>query len=162
MEPGGLGGMQLVMPLFNEEYTLITGELGYQKRDGVIYYFHGGLPLFRHAADDRRSFDMISSQFVVNGTCREVDLIQAFGIAPIRIKRAVRQCREQGPGSFFVDRRGGKKSHVMTDEVIAEAERLLAGGAGRSAVAKELGIHPDTLRKAIGSGRVNAVKKKNF
>ena len=43
---------------------------------------------------------------------------------------------------------------VMTQEVTARAQQLLADGWSRSETATELGLKPDTLRKAIQQGRL--------
>jgi len=42
----------------------------------------------------------------------------------------------------------------MTPEVTARAQQLLADGWSRSETATELGLKPDTLRKAIQQGRL--------
>ena len=42
----------------------------------------------------------------------------------------------------------------MTPEVTARAQQLLADGWSRSEAAAELGLKPDTLRKAIQQGRL--------
>ena len=93
--------MQTLLPIFTDEITLINAELGYQRRDGVIYYFHAGLPVFHHAEADRQSFRLIISQFYLNGLCKQVDLVRAFGVTPISLKRAVKQYSQRGPASFY-------------------------------------------------------------
>ena len=47
----------------------------------------------------------------------------------------------------------------LTPEVVERAEELLAAGFGKSAVAKQLGIKADTLKKGIAAGRVRDQKK---
>jgi hypothetical protein len=152
--------MQTLLPLFTEEITLINAELGYQRRDGVVYYFHAGLPVFQHAEADRESFRLISSQFYLNGLCQQVDLVRAFGVTPISVKRAVKQYRERGPASFYQRPAPPHTPRRLSAAVVAEAEALLAAGLERGAVAERLGIKKDTLRKGIESGRVRELKKK--
>ena len=41
---------QMQLPIFPTEMTFTTEDLGFQQQDGVVYYFHGHLPTFRHAA----------------------------------------------------------------------------------------------------------------
>jgi hypothetical protein len=50
---------------------------------------------------------------------------------------------------------------VLTPAVRQKAQELMQQGQGRNAVAQELGIKSDTLRKAIKAGRIVApIKKK--
>lgn len=50
---------------------------------------------------------------------------------------------------------------MLTAEVLSEAQQLLNDGYQRREVANELGVRPDTLRKAINSGRLSEPKKKD-
>ena len=89
--------MQALLPLFGADTEMITPTLGYQQKDGTVYYFHAGLPVFHHAAEDRDSFRMIASQFYLNGLCKQSELVRAFGVPAIMLKRAVKQYLERGP-----------------------------------------------------------------
>ena len=151
--------MQTRMPLFTEDITLITSDLGFQKRDGTVYYFHAGLPVFAHGESDRDSFKMVLSQFYVLGSCTQMDLVRALGVPAVSLKRWVKQYREEGPASFFRHERPVAQPRVMTPDVVAQAERLLEEGSSDGDAAKALGVKKDTLQKAIKKGRVRAVKK---
>jgi transposase-like protein len=153
--------MQVLLPLFSDDIAMITPTLGYQQKDGTIYYFHAGLPVFQHAVEDRDSFRMIASQFYLNGLCKQSDLVRAFGAAPIMLKRAAKQYLERGPASFYRHDKPARMPRQLTPEVVARAEDLLAQGLTRSEVAKQLGIKADTLKKGISSGRVRDKKKAN-
>ena len=48
--------LQMQLPIFPSGLTLINRQVGFQKKDGQIYYFHGQLPVFSHAEDDLASF----------------------------------------------------------------------------------------------------------
>ncbi len=137
----------------------ITELLSYQKQDGMVYYFHAGLPVFCHGETDRKSFRMYTSQMVVNGSCRQVDIVKAFGISAISMKRWVKKYRKGGPEAFFTPPRS-RGSHVLTPEVLEKAQALLLQGTSRSEVAKQLHLKPDTLYKAIRSGRLVEAEKK--
>jgi transposase-like protein len=151
--------MQMRMPLFTEDITLITPDLGFQKCQGTVHYFYAGLPVFSHAESDRDSFRMILSQFHVNGACTQAELVRALGLAPISLKRWVKQYREKGVPSFFRHERAIPQPRVMTPSVVAQAERLLEEGYSDGDAAKALGIKKDTLQKAVKQGRVRAEKK---
>ena len=145
---------QLQLPIFPAGITHITDELAFENRDGTVTYFTGQMPVFRHAADDRRTFRMIISQFVVNGNARQSEIARAFGIPLVNVKRAVRRYRERGPSGFYAPRRGRRGPAVLTPEVVARLEDLLGRGVPSAQAARELNLKPDTVRKAILAGRV--------
>jgi len=150
---------QLVLPIFLDGQTLITPVLTYEKRDGLVYYFHATHPLFSHAEDDIRSFRMFTASLVVNGCCKQVDIIKAFAVPPISVKRAVKKLREGGPAAFF-RRRSKRKPRVLTTDILKQAQELLSSGTPRPEVAEKLDIKPDTLYRAVRAGRLIEVKKK--
>ena len=92
---------QMQLPIFPPHYTLITPQVGFEKRDGTVYYFHGSLPVYSHAEDDLSSFRLFTSQLVVNGHVKQVDIVRAFGVSAISVKRSVKKLCEEGPGAFF-------------------------------------------------------------
>jgi predicted transcriptional regulator len=144
---------QELLPIFPEGDGAINGLVSFEKRDGQVYYFHGGLPVFSHAEKDTKSFRLFVSQLVVNGSCRQVDIVRAFGISPIGMKRYVKKYREGGAGAFFKEpkRRGNR---VLTTKVVACAQGMLNEGRGWREVADELGIKRNTFSKALRSGRL--------
>ena len=145
---------QMVLPIFPEGMTMITPVLGFEKRDGQVYYFHGSIPIFTHAENDVKSFRMFASQLAVNGNCKQMDIVRAFGIPPITMKRCVKLYREKGPSGFFEKRKSVKQPRVFTPEVLAKAQALLDQGKTRQEVAEELQIKPDTFYRAIHSGKL--------
>ena len=148
---------QLQLPIFPAGSTHITQDLAFECRDGRVTYFHGQLPVFVHAADDVRTFRMITSQLVVNGNATQADIARAFGVTAISVKRAVKTYRRQGPGGFYAPRpvRGPA---VLTEAVIEQIEELLAEGMERGAAARHLGLKPNTVAKAMRAGRVRGKK----
>ncbi len=49
---------------------------------------------------------MIVSQFYINGNAKQVDIVNAFGIKPLALKRWVKKYREGGPKAFYIEKRG--------------------------------------------------------
>lgn len=154
---------QELLPLFvSSGEGFITDILSYQKQEDMVYYFHAGMPIFCHGEKDKNSFRMFTSQLVVNGSCRQMDIVRAFGVSAISMKRWVKKYRERGPEVFFTPPRT-RGSHVLTPEVTKQAQELLLQGRSRSEVAKQLNLKWDTLSKAIRSGRlIEPVKKTKF
>lgn len=151
---------QPLLPLFPSDATQINELVSFARRDGTVYYFNGALPVFSHAETDRASFKMFISQLVVHGNCRQAEIVRAFGISTISIKRYAKRYRQEGVAGFFKSRTP-RQPRVLTPLVVQKAEELFQQGQERNAVARQLGIKSDTLRKAIQDGRISEpIKKK--
>ncbi len=151
---------QPLLPMFPSDVTEINSLVSFAKREGTVFYFNGALPVFSHAQTDRASFRMFTSQLVVNGNCTQIEIVRAFGISAISMKRYVKKYRQEGVAGFFKTR-AARSARVLTPEVLKKAQELIEQGKERGEVAQELGIKSDTLRKAIQAGRIVApIKKK--
>lgn len=150
---------QTVLPIFPAESTPINDVLSFINREGTVFYFHGCMPVFSHGEKDLRSFNMFTSQLATNGQCKQVEIVKAFGVSAISVKRHVKKFRDGGPGAFF-KQRSGKKSSVWTPDVLGQAQALLNEGKTRQEVAELLDIKPDTVYRALRSGRLVELGKK--
>ena len=148
---------QLQLPIFPAGSILINRQVGFERKDDQIYYFHGLLPVFSHAVDDIKSFRFITSQLVIGGNVDQSEIVKAFGVSSISVKRSVKILREEGSEGFF-KAKNVRSAHVLIPEVINRAQKLLYESKNPSEVAKCLGLKVDTVRKAIYSGRL--LKKK--
>ncbi len=144
---------QKQLPVFSEELTSINERVGFEKRDGRVYYFQGGLPVFFHDELDLSSFRFITSQLVLNGNAKQIEIARAFRISYISVKRSVRHLRNHGPEEFFKKPKGGV-AHVLTPKVLEDAQWLLYEGCNSSEVAKKLKLKANTVVKAILEGRL--------
>ena len=97
---------------------------------------------------------------VINGTVRQADIVRAFDIRPLALKRWVKRYRTQGPRAFFETRRGGSKPRVLTPEMREKVQSRLDQGQRPSEISTERGLSYDVLRKAIGDGRLKKPEKK--
>lgn len=150
---------QMQFPFFPEGVTHITPLLAFSKQDGRVTYFNADMPVFFHDAEDIDSFRMITAQFCVSGSARQVDIIHAFGISKISIKRAVKLYRKEGPKGFYA-RRKTRGAAVLTPPVLEQAQQLFDEGLETPEVADRLGIKRDTLSKAVRAGRLHKPAKK--
>jgi len=151
---------QVQLPVFPAGATRITPELAFEKRDGRVVYFNGQLPVYMHPEEDLGAFRLYTSQLIVNGTASQRQIVEAFGVPLVTVKRCVKRLREQGAGAFFkpaVRRQGSK----LTPEVLAQVQGLLDSGRSVPCISQELGVLKSTLHKAIDDGRLKQrVKKK--
>ena len=156
----GRGMPQIQMPIYPEGMKHINSELAFECREGKVYYFNGYLPVFMHDREDLPTFRMFSSQLVANGSSTQAEIVRAFGVPLVTVKRYCKLYREKGTAGFFVPakRRDGSK---LTPEIIAQAQVLLDEGTSAPEAARRLGVLSNTLHKAISAGRLRAsVKKK--
>lgn len=154
------GGMpQVQLPIFPTGVTHITAELAFEKRDGRVVYFNGHLPVFMHAVEDLGAFRLFTSQLIANGTVSQGQVVEAFGVPLVTVKRCVKRWREQGAGAFFkpAPRREGSK---LTPERLAQAQSLLDAGRSVPEISREIGVLKTTLHKAIDDGRLRQSAKK--
>jgi transposase len=151
---------QIQLPIFPQGVTYITALLAFSKQDGRVTYFNGSMPIFVHEEEDVDSFRMITAQFCVNGNAKQADIVRAFGVTKISLKRAVKRYREEGPKGFYKPRQR-RGPAVLTAVVLEQAQQLLDEGLDIPEVADRLGIKRDTLRKAVRAGRLHKAVKKN-
>ena len=147
---------QIQLPIFPSGVTHVTPELAFKNEGGLITYFNGTMPVFQHGEKDLASFKMIVSQFYVMGVAKQAELVRAFGVNELLVKRAVKRYREQGPSGFFGPRKY-RGAGVLTAEVCAQVEEYLAQGESPGEVAQRLNLKADTLRKAVKAGRLRRV-----
>lgn len=151
--------VQRQLPMFPEGSITITHDLAVEKREGRVTYFYGTLPVFTHDETDDASFQMITAQFYTNGYLKQMDIVRAFGVTPISVKRAVKRFKEQGVQGFYTEK-NTRGTAVLTDEVLKQAQYLLSEGQEPCDVADQLDIKRDTFSKAIRAGRLHRNSKK--
>lgn len=152
---------QMQLPIFPAGVTEINNQIAVQKQASKVYYFYGHLPVFHHDKEDVRGFRMFTSQMIVNGTVKPKEIVQAFGVPMITVKRYVRVFREQGAEGFYVAKPRHSSASVLKGEVLERAQQLLEEGRSVPEVAKELKLLANTLHKAIRAGRLPKPKKTN-
>jgi DNA invertase Pin-like site-specific DNA recombinase len=141
------------LPIFSDDCTLITPELGFQRFDGRVIYFNGQMPVFSHACEDIASFRMFTSQLVANGSASQSQIAKAFGVPLITVKRMCVKLRDEGPAGFFKPKEP-VKGHKLTPERIDQAQGMLDGGAAVPEISAAIGVLQTTLHKAISAGRL--------
>lgn len=151
---------QILLPIFPYDATSINALLGFCRKDEIVYYFNGMMPIFSHPVDDLNSFRLITSQLVVNGVASQAEIVRAFGVSKISVKRYVKCYRKEGSSGFFSPRRT-RSAAVLTPEVLREVQKSLDTGEEVSRICQEIGLKIDTVNKAIRDGRLQReVKKK--
>jgi len=150
---------QLLLPFISPGVTQINSIVSVWQDDDRWTYFLGKFPIYSHRVDDQRMFRLTIAQLIESGSCRQTEVINAFGVSKSSVIRAQNKLRKGGSESFFIDRRGRKGGTVLTPEVLDQAQSHLDKGLPRKEIAEELGVKYDTLRKAINDGRLKAKER---
>ena len=150
---------QLQLPMFPFGVTPVTALLSFIKEDKNITYFNGSLPVFSHLEEDSQSFRMITAQFCVNGHARQMEIVRAFGVTPISVKRSVKLYREEGPRGFY-KQKTKRGAAILTPTVIEQVQQFLSDHEEVTDIASKLDIKVDTLSKAIRAGPLYKPAKK--
>jgi hypothetical protein len=152
---------QAQFPFFPAGVIQVTSMLACSCEKGKVTYFNYGMPVFIHDESDRDSFRMITAQFCVSGHAKQAEIVRAFGVPGISVKRAVKLFREEGAKGFYKEpkRRGPA---VLTPDGLEKAQNLLDEGLETPEVAQRLGIKSNTLYKAVRVGKLHIpIKKKD-
>ena len=151
---------QRQLPIFPAGVTEINSSIAVQQERGEVVYIHGHLPVFHHDEEDVGSFRMFTSQMIVNGTVKPKEIVKAFGVPSITVKRYVKVFREHGAKGFYETKARRTSASVLKGDVLERARTLLEEGQSVPIVASELKILANTLHKAIRCGRLPAPQKK--
>jgi len=152
---------QLQLPIFPAGVTEINRQIAVEKKAGTVYYIHGHLPVFHHNEEDVQGFRMFTSQMIVNGTVKPKEIVRAFGVPMVTVKRYVKVLRERGAEGFYIAKPRHSSASVLKGDVLEQAQQLLDEGRSVPEVARELKVLANTLHKAIRTGRLPKQKKPN-
>lgn len=150
---------QLQLPIFPAGVTEINRQIAVEKKEGTVYYLYGHLPVFHHHEEDVFGFRMFTSQMIVNGTVKPKEIVAAFGVPMITVKRYAKVFRERGAKGFYVAPPRHSSASVLKGEVLERAQSLLDQGCTVPQIAQELKMLSNTLHKAIRAGRLRQQKK---
>ena len=126
---------QGMLPFFPGGVNQISDALAFKREDGRVVYFNYQMPIFIHDECDQATFRMITSQFCVNGNSKQADIIRAFGVTPISVKRGVKKYRSGGPAAAMISNRSEMPAAIAN-------RRACRGGMAAGAVAGAITSRP--------------------
>src|ERR1700687_1208370 len=91
---------QMQLPMFPAGLTAINPSIAFQNEGGRVVYFYGHLAVFQHEAGDVQSFRLFTSQLIQQGSASQTEIVEAFGVPRITVKRYAKLLREFGEGGF--------------------------------------------------------------
>jgi transposase len=151
---------QLQLPIFPAGVTEINSRVAVQKEVGRVCYIHGHMPVFQHEERDVQSFRMFTSQMIVSGTVKPKEIVKAFGVPMVTVKRYMKVYRDRGSKGFYESKPRHSSASVLKGEVLERAQRLLDEGQNVPEVGAELDVLANTLHAAIRAGRLRVSQKK--
>jgi hypothetical protein len=151
---------QLQLPIFPAGVTEINSRVAVQKEAGRVCYIHGHMPVFQHEERDVQSFRMFTSQMIVSGTVKPKEIVKAFGVPMVTVKRYMKVYRDHGSKGFYESKPRHSSASVLKGEVLERAQRLLDEGQSVPEVGAELDVLANTLHAAIRAGRLRGSQKK--
>jgi hypothetical protein len=145
--------MQLMLPIFPVGTEMISANLGVGRKDGMVIYLHGGIPIYSHLETDHRSFRFITSKFILQGLCRKIDICTSFHVSYDSVKRYVCRLEECGDTGFFTDdNRNGGSRHKLLPAVIQRMQKALDAGKSNSEIARMEKVTEGAIRYALRNG----------
>ena len=118
------------------------------------------MPVFQHAEHDVRGFCMFTSRIMVNGTVKPKEIVRAFSLPMIPVKRYVKVFRKRGTEGFYVAKWRRSSASVLKGEVLQQAQQLADTGRSIPEVARGLRVLANTLYKAFRAGLLRKGQKK--
>jgi len=122
--------------------------------DEKVIYFNSGGPIYEHLKDDYQNFRFISSQMIALKQVQQVEIIKFFNVSKESVIRWSRKYKEKGAKGFFGTKEVSKRGNILTDAVLIQVQGLLNIGKSLKEIGDLLDIKPDTLQKAVQSGRL--------
>lgn len=153
--------MQLYIPYFPKEAKLLSDRLGVYEKDNIVQYIVNGLPVYSHSNDDLRAFRFITSNFIAQGLCRQVDVQRCFGVSEDSVRRALTKYQKKGEAGFFGDDARKGSTHKIVGERRERIQRKLDKGQSVNSIAKEEGVREGAIRYQIKEGNLKKKPMKN-
>ena len=144
--------MQLLLPIYPKEAWLISDLLGVYEHDGIVQYLVSGMPVYCHPKEDEKAFRFITSNFIHQGLCRNVDVERGFNVSESSVQRNYKIFLEKGEAGFFGEDARHGHSHKIVGERRIRMQEKLDRGQSVNSIAKEEGVREGAIRYAIKQG----------
>jgi hypothetical protein len=97
----GATSVQLQLPIIPAGATQITKTLSVECVGDKWRYRTNMDLVFEHHKDDKASFRMITSSFILLGNCKNSDIQRVFSVSKSSVIRYKNKYREYGASAFF-------------------------------------------------------------
>ena len=150
---------QQLLPIFPRDTKYITPTLGVREVEGSVYYLHSGVPIGSHLVGDYKQFRYMTSNFLKEGLCKNVDIVKTFPVSVDSVRRNKKRLEEQGPSAFFGEEHRHGRSHKLLPAVLVRIQKQIDLGKSVNSIAKRLDISEGSIRYCIKVGKLQKKSK---
>jgi transposase len=146
---------QLLLPLFPGDTEMLTPFIGVREHSGTVYYLLHTLPIYSHSKTDHLRFRYITSHLLLQGLCKNQDIVDFFHVSADSVRRWKKKLSEEGEAVFFssVDGRKGHSSKLLP-HVLERIQSEMDKGKSVYSIAKEEGVSEGSIRYWIKQGEL--------
>lgn len=145
--------MQLQLPFFPTECTMISDLVGCCKRDGQVQYIVNGLPIAAHVESDLAAFRFITSNFIHQKLCKKSEIIAAFHVSADGVNRYLKKFLADGGDAILGNTiRKSSNSHKLFGDKLVKAQQGLDRGESMNSIAKKLKVTEGAIRYQVRTG----------
>jgi hypothetical protein len=146
--------MQMSLPLFTSEVTLINSNVGFQDINGIVYYYLNGLPIYSHLAGDLQAFRFFISNLIARGLCKKTHIRSAFHLSIDFVNRSCKTYEREGEAGFFKPENRHGYCYKLIGENLSLAQRLLDEKKNNCEIARQCNVTESSIRYAIKVGHL--------
>jgi hypothetical protein len=146
--------MQMSLPLFTSEVTLINSNVGFQDINGIVYYYLNGLPIYSHLAGDLQAFRFFISNLIARGLCKKTHIRSAFHLSIDFVNRSCKTYEREGEAVFFKPENRHGYCYKLIGENLSLAQRLLDEKKNNCEIARQCNVTESSIRYAIKVGHL--------
>jgi len=150
---------QQLLPLFPKDTKYITPTLGVREVSGSVFYLHSGIPIGSHSVEDHKHFRYITSNFLKEGLCKNIDIVTTFHVSADSVQRYKKKLLEQGPSAFFGKEKRHGQSHKLVPAVLDRIQKQIDLGKSVNSIAKAERISEGSIRYCIKVGKLQKKAK---
>lgn len=150
--------MPILLPLYPVGTHMISDYVGMYKKDGIVQYIVNGLPVFCHGEEDYKMFRYITSNFIKQGLCRQVDIQRTFQVSDDSVARYYKKYLEQGELAFFGEDGRKGKAYKIVGKKRESIQKKLDKGQSVNSIAKQENVQESAIRYQIKQGYLKKSK----
>lgn len=144
--------MQLTLPLFSSDVTLVSPNVGVYSADGIVCFLLNGLPIYSHKEGDVQAFRFFTSNLIDKGLCTKTEIKKAFHITIDQVNRACKIFQTEGESGFFKPENRHGHCHKLVGENLVLAQRLIDEGLSNVQIGKACNVRESAIRYSIKQG----------
>ena len=144
--------MQLQIPIYPAEGTMISSVLGVYEKDGLVQYIVNGLPVHAHNSEDTTTFRYVTSNFILQGLCSQSEIVSCFHVSQSSVSRWYKKLVEKGESAFYGPNNRHGRPYKIVGSVRTRIQNKLDKGQSVNSIAKEEDLRESAIRYQIKQG----------